>query len=129
MRYEMNALVLEKLNDDVILQSEFGLLKGVWCSDSPTIKKIYNLEIECNEILQKHMIKILSIKKETIKCDNNFIYLYGIAESIENDILYLRIKTDVIMLETDPMTSFFDYSGKNVCITLNKLYFYNTGIL
>ena len=87
------------------------------------------MEIECNEIIQKKMVDIIHIREETIKCDNNFIQMYGVVEFVENDILYLRIKTDIIMLETEPNVDFFDYLNKNVCITLHEIYFYNTGIL
>ncbi len=55
-------------------------------------------------------------------------YLTGLVEVIEDDIMFLRIGTDLVMLEMEHDSNYSRYIGQYVRVELFKLQLYDIGL-
>lgn len=124
----MEASLIEVLGSEVRIVTEFGILKGKWESpDKPQIKK-YFLEVNVDEIINIDAISISDIEY-AVQCNKDEIYLYGFVEAIEDDVLFLRLSKEILMLEVSKEKGWVLFIKKYVKVKVMQLYFYDTGLV
>lgn len=125
----MEVLIIDKQDDYVHACSSFGTFWGIWRSpSSPKLKK-YAVELDSNDIIFPNMLTLSSAKLPNIEGRDNAVYLTGFLEEIENDLLFLRIGTDLVMLETERNADYSKYIGQYIQVMLFKLHLYDLGLL
>ena len=108
----MEVLIIEKQDYDVHACSSFGSFWGLWCSPFPPECKRYAIELDSTDILTPNMITISSTKKQYIERRDEATYLNGLVEEIEDELLFLRFDTDLIMLNLGHDYDYSRYVGQ-----------------
>jgi hypothetical protein len=124
----LEVLITEKQDHYVHAFSSFGSFWGLWCSSFPPECKRYAIELDSTDILTPNMITISSIKKPYIERRGEVTYLNGLVEEIEDDLLFLRFDTDLIMLNLGHAYDYSRYIGQYIQVKLIKLHLYNIGL-
>ena len=124
----MEVLIIEKQDHDVHACSPFGSFWGLWCSSFPPECKRYAIELDSTDILTPNMITISSIKKPYIERRDEATYLNGLVEEIEDELLFLRFDTDLIMLNLGHAYDYSRYIGQYIQVKLFKLHLYDIGL-
>lgn len=124
----MEILIVDRQDDCVHVCSSFGTFFGIWCSSSPPELKKYVVELDSDDVITPNMLTFSSIKLPYIESRDDATYLGGIVEEIENNVMFLRIGTDLIMLETVHDSDYSRYIGQFVQVALFKLQLYDLGL-
>lgn len=122
----MEVFVVEKHGDQVVLDTEFGNIQGVWCSGVPAEFKRYIIELDSDDVINSNIILNNSRCEYSIKNENDFVYLFGFVEEIEDSILVLRVSRDIIMLQICDDYDFNEFVNHFVCVKLHSINFYDT---
>lgn len=124
----MNAVVTKVYDDIVHIKTDYGSAFGKWCSNEPIIEKRYIIELDCNDIVVPESVKIISACSPSIMYHDECVVIRGYVEQIEDDILFLRVAEDLLMLNVASAFDSRDYINKYVCIRLSNISFYDTGL-
>lgn len=125
----MYADVIEINENKVTAQTDVGLVCGYWCSNVLVEHKKYDLELDCDDVITEFDINFSSNNKDRIECLNESINLYGYVEEYEDNILFLRLNQEIIMLETSSNFDFSKFINNFVCINIQQINLYDKEIL
>ena len=125
----VEVLIIGKQNDYVYAYSSFGAFFGIWCSQSPPELKTYVVELDTNDIISADMLTFSPIKQPSIRSRDDVTYLTGLVEVIEDNLIFLRIGADLVMLEMAHDSDYSRYVGQYVQVMLSKLRLYDLGLL
>jgi hypothetical protein len=120
--------IIDKQNDCVHACSPYGAFFGIWCSSSPPELKKYIVELDSNDVITPNMLTFSSVKLPYIESRDHTTYLTGLVEENEDNILFLRIGADLVMLETAHDSDYSRYIGQYVQVMLFKLQLYDLGL-
>jgi hypothetical protein len=124
----VEILVIDRKDDCVLANSSFGVFFGIWCSSSQPELKRYAVELDSDDVIAPKLITLSSIKQPCIESRDNVTYLTGLVEEVEDDIMFLRIGTDLVMLEMEHDSNYSRYIGQYVRVELFKLQLYDIGL-
>ena len=119
--------IIDKQDDYVYACSSFGAFFGIWCSPSPPELKRYIVELDSDDVIAPSMLTFSSLKLPSIESRDDATYLTGLLEEIEDNIIFLRIGTDLVMLEAVHDSNYSRYIGQYVQVMLFKLRIYDRG--
>ena len=124
----MEVMVVGKCLSSVRVNTKIGSFNGIWCSPDPTLFKKYNVELDCDEALKPDDIDISRYGTPSIDSFNGSIYITGMLENIQDNVMTLRLHESIMMVEisSNPMIS--DCVGTYIRIKLNEVKLYDTGI-
>ena len=124
----MEVLVTDKQDNCVRVCSSFGEFFGMWRSPSlPQLKK-YTVGLDSHDIISDDMLTFTPTSSPHIECTGNDVYLTGLLEEIENDVLFLRLGTDLVMFETAQNSDYSKYIGLYVQVRVSQLLLYDVGL-
>ena len=124
----MEVSIIAKQDDYVHACSSFGAFFGIWCSPSPPELKRYAVELDSNDIVSPNILTSSPAKLPHVESRDNATYLTALLEEIEDNLLFLRIGTDLVMLETAHNSDYSRYIGQYVRVKLSKLFLYDLGL-
>lgn len=124
----MKVVIISKNASIVKVHTELGDFKGVWCSPEPVLSKNYIVELDSDDIITLETIKVSGTDVPSIKCVNEIIYITGLLEEIEDNVIFLRIHDSILMLETQPNLNLAKYLGFYVEVKLNSIQLYDINI-
>lgn len=110
-------------------ESEIGCFEGKWCSSTPIIFKKYIVELDCADVITPTLIELSLSCVACIEQDSHTTKITGIVEDIEDNLIFLRVEKDLLMLNISSRLDFEQYIGLYVRITVNTIEIYDTGIL
>ena len=73
----MEALIIDKHEKRVRVDTTIGCFEGTWCSADPADFRRYILELDSDEILTLEAIKLSNIDTSYIKYIDDKIYVYS----------------------------------------------------
>ena len=112
----MEVTITDVNNSKVTIQSDIGCFTGTWCSSKAALCKKYIVELDYDGTIIPANIRVSNNKSFFIKENNNNIILNGVAEEVEDNILYLKINKDIIMF---PFVFDVDYAKYiNQCVEI-----------
>lgn len=124
----MEVVITDKKDNLVRICSSSGEFFGMWCSQSlPQLKK-YVVELDSDDIISSDMLTISCTRLPHIEYRDNAVYLTGLVEEIENGLLFLRIGSDLVMLETEGDFDYSEYVGHYVHVRVSQLHLYDIGL-
>lgn len=105
---------------EVLCSSKYGDFLALWKGTKPEEENSYNIEIEIlDELTSEDEIIEQNDQLYQISQDENFVYFYGLLESVDEDgYCILRMDEYIVSLETKgnplPIGSFIMAKCKNV---------------
>lgn len=124
----MEVTVVGKCLNKVKVNTKIGSFSGIWCSSDPTLFKKYCVELDCDEVINPDDIDISRDCNPSIESINGNIYITGMLEEIQDNIMTLRLQESIIIVEISSNTLISDYVGNYIRIKLNEVKLYDTGI-
>ena len=124
----MEILITDRQDGCVQVCSTFGRFFGIWCSSSPPELKSYVVELDSDDVIVPKLLTFSPMMRPGIESQNNTTYLTGLVEDIEDNIIFLRIGADIVMLDTVSSFDFSRYIGHFVRVSLSTLYLYDIGL-
>ena len=86
-------------NNLVQVNSEFGEFKAYMRTEFAPNQRSYDVELDFEDVVSKDDFSHSESKIERIIEDNQFIYITGIIDSIEDSVLFMKLKDSIIMFE------------------------------
>ena len=124
----MNAMVVN-CNDNIVqVKSHVGYFEGIWCSDKSAEHRQYDFELASDDIITQKSLRFSTISVPSVSNYEDAIILNGLVEPVEDDILFLRLSDDVLMLNHAPDSDFAQYVGRYVQVRVSEIKLYDTGI-
>lgn len=124
----MNAIVVN-CNDNIVqVKSHIGCFEGIFCSDKAAEYRQYDFELASDDIITQKSLRFSTISLPSVDNYEDAIIINGLVEAVEDDILFLRLSGDVLMLNHSPDSNFAQYVGRYVQIRLSEIKLYDTGI-
>lgn len=127
----MRAKITQVSIDDnqvsrVEFDTEFGKCRALWMGKKPVLGNVYEVEIEINAIL-KWGVDILYFGNKVFQIDvnENEVFLVGILDSFDGNIVTLKFGNDFILIETKG-TSFKE--GNFVKVITKEILIYDINI-
>jgi len=124
----MEARIILVSGNKVLVTSSIGSFWANWCSPIQSEYKNYFVELDCSDILLPSSIQHSLSYTPSIVSKNKSVVITGIAEQIEDNILFLRVHSDLLMLEVSDCCEFSSYLGQYVNISLSHLNIYPTDL-
>ena len=124
----MEGTITKIQGKKVRIDTALGWFNGTWCSTVQPLLKRYVVELDSDDIINADIIKISKISVANIEYIDDVIYITGLVEYIQNNIMFLRLKESVIMLELEHDISFDKYLGRYVVVSLKNLNIYDACI-
>lgn len=124
----MEVLVVFKDLDIVRVDTKIGSFNGQWCSQEPIVAKKYIVELDTDEVLTSDDIEISDFRNPYIECLNDKIYVTGLIETVEDNVMILRLQESIMMVEISSNTVLSNCIGHYVRIRLRKIKLYDTGV-
>lgn len=125
----MKVVVVEESNNIVRIKTALGTIVGKWCSPKPAILKSYFIEIDCDDTVSAEHIQVVPCCNPFIaNKESNTIVLCGLVEAIEDELFFLRLSNDLVMLKTDCTLDAYRYVDKYVQVILSNIKFYDIGV-
>ena len=124
----MEAYITQKKESFVEICTDLGRIWGIWRSPAPAELRKYIIELDSSEILTVDTDKITDYAKPTIKFEDDTVYLNGFVEEVQDNILILRLSNSIMMLQISNKDDFSSFVNKFVCVELQNISFYDTGI-
>ena len=121
----MEANIIDIQNNMVCLSTEFGSFWGEWKSNIPPKKEKYNLELDSDDILIFDNIKESYLPNTEIKSDGKSVVLCGFVEEITDEIMFLRLRDSLIMIQLSENEEFSMFLKKFVNVNLKNISFYD----
>lgn len=116
-------------SNNVLVKSEVGNIWGKWCTDVlPELKK-YDIEIDCDDMVKIEDIEIVDIPQMLILSEEEKNYLYGFVEDIQENVLFIRVLIDIIMIEVSLEVDINEFFRRYVRIKVKHFNFYDTGMI
>ena len=125
----MKIRIVDIEKNVIYAESEIGCFKGKWCSSKPIIFKKYFVELDCVDVITPTSIELSLSCEACIEQDSHTIKITGIVEDIEDNLIFLRVEEDLLMLNISSRLDFEQYIGLYVRITVNTIEIYDIGIL
>ena len=125
----MEVSIIGNQNGCVHVRSSFGTFLGIWCSPRPPELRRYLVELDSNDFVFPNAVLLSSQKQPNIQRQNGTTNVTGIFEGVDEGLLFLRIGTDLLMLETVQDYDYSKYIGQYVQIALSELLLYDLGLL
>lgn len=125
----MRVTVTAICENQVYVNTDIGIIYGVWCSNEPVELKEYELELDCDEIITSDKISFSNSPQPFVSSCGGMVILNGIVEDIQEKVLFLRLSQDIVMLEVSSNFDITAYLHKFVRIYLSKLNLYDIGLL
>lgn len=125
----MEATIIKIDKDTVYISTPVGSFNGIWCSPTPVCHKRYIVELDSNEVLSAHAISITKDVRPAIEEENGYLCISGYVEEIEDDVLFLRIHTDILMLEIECTADCSKFIDQFVRIYLSKINLYDVDLV
>lgn len=120
----MESEIVSIKDDTVMVVTPMGSFWGNWRSSIRACYGKYNLELDCDDILEPLSIKHSSSEIPSIHESNGGIVISGMVEQIEDGLLYLRISTDLLMLEISDSINLSQFIHRYVDIFLSHIDLY-----
>ena len=91
---------IKEFNSDglVCAETEFGPLFGRW-KGNKILAQRYIVELSCDEILTSNSVCLYEYSTYCIQSSPSETTLFGFVDDIEDNLIYLRVGYDLIMLE------------------------------
>lgn len=125
----MKIFIYNISGTNVSASTEFGDIKGKWCSNSIPTQKEYIVEIDCRDLLSTQNFYIAKQEVPFLKIKGEHVQICGYCESFEDGVLFLRLGKYLIMLECESGLAMSSFIGSYLCVTLSSIELYDTGIL
>ena len=124
----MEAYIIQIKESFVEICTDLGRIWGIWRSSAPPELRKYIIELDSPEILTVDAVKITDCARPTIKFEDDTVYLNGLVEEVQDNILILRLSNNIMMLQISNKDDFSSFVNKFVCVALQNVSFYDTGI-
>ena len=125
----MKIQIIENQSNIVRVSTEIGCFNGIWCSPTPIVSKKYIVELDSDNVLTSDEVEL---SNSCIPCIEEFekaIFVTGLVEEIQDNIMFLRLQKSLIMLAISCELDFVQYVGCYVRIRLSEIKLYDTGII
>lgn len=124
----MNAIVVNCNGNRVQVKSHIGCFEGIWCSDKSVEYRQYDFELASDDIITQQSLRFSTISVPSVGNYEDAIILNGLVEAAEDDVLFLRLSDDVLMLDHSHDSDLAQYVGRYVQVRLSEIKLYDTGI-
>lgn len=124
----MEIIILEKVNNMVYVQSDFGLFYGVWCSEDPQKNKKYHVELDIDQSLTCDDIEMLNFSVPHIEYVEGKASIFGLIEEVEDNIIFLRLNKSIIMFQVSSQVTPKNYLGHYVRLEVKEIKLFDIGI-
>jgi len=111
----------------VYCSTELGNLRGIWFGSLPLLHKKYTVELGVQDVVSLSDIYQSGATEHKILCTGTEVCITGFAEEYEDDILFLRVGVDLVMIGTNPYEDFSSFCRKCACITVQHVMLYDLG--
>ncbi len=125
----MRVIVSEIYGNEVLVTTEFGNVRGKWCSNNPPKCKEYILELDCSDILSAQNCQLTDCETPLLGMEKGRVHVCGLCESCEDRVLFLRLGKYLIMLECACNLDVSSFIGRYIHVVLSSLKLYDTGVL
>lgn len=125
----MRIFVQKVLGNEVLASTEFGSIRGKWCSDNPPMRKEYIVELDSKDPLSAQNCSIADFEMPSLGVEGERVHICGFCESCEDDVLFLRLGKYLMMLECSCNFDADTLIGCYIRVELSSLEIYDTGVL
>ena len=89
---------------------------------------MYNIEIDADDIVSNQDIAKSNIENASIYTQKNYVFFNGFVESVEDDLLFLRLGEDIIMFAVEDAKYCKKYTSQFVAIKTHNVNMFDTGV-
>lgn len=117
------------LGNQVKVTSDWGDFVGTWSDTEKPLLKKYHVELDVSQILDFSTMQKSDAAKVMIQSVDDKIRIAGQVCEYEDQVLYIRIGKDLLMIETKEDNRFQSLVNQFVQMTVDQICIYDTGIL
>lgn len=125
----MRIFVQKILGNEVFASTEFGDIRGKWCSDNQPMHKEYIVELDSEDSLSAQNCSIANCEMPFLGMEGEQVHICGLCESCEDDVLFLRLGKYLMMLECNCNFETATLVGCYIHVAISSLKVYDTGVL
>lgn len=120
---KVKVLIIDKINENVKVVTEIGVFYGVWCSADAMVGKEYIVELDSDEIIDN--VVLSNDNSPSVNRRGETIMLTALLESVQDNLMFLRLQESLVMIEHIPGLELAEYIGKMITIKLEKVQLYD----
>ena len=95
----MQAQIIKIADSSVQIKTDFGTFCGNWMSGVPIINATYLVEINSIPVTDINQIQLSTKMKPFIYDFGSYTLINGFVEEIEDNIMFLRLSYNLMMIE------------------------------
>lgn len=109
--------------------SPYGKFRGKYYGENIGLNMKCDVEIEVSKIFRLCDFELDNENIYNITTSNGFTTITGLVQEIDNDVIYLKLGVNLIVLEIAPEIDYQSILNKSVCFTIDNLELYDTGLI
>ena len=124
----MEIQIVDNKDKIVRVNTAIGCFNGIWCSPAPAVCKKYIVELDSDDVLVPDAVKLSTSNNPCIEDVDQRINITGFVEEIQDNVMILRLKKSIMMLDISSDLDFVQYIGRYVNVSLSEIKLYDTEI-